>query len=123
MEQFNLQKYLENPQKKIVTRNGLPARIICTNRESADRPIVSLVYRNGVEEPLAHDVNGRYSFDDTVENPFDLFFAPSNKSVWVFLYKSGVSQIISFACKDKSYAEQKMKELDGFGLTEISWEE
>ena len=43
MEQFNLEKYLENPNQKIVTRDGRSVRIICTNRKSENCPIVTLI--------------------------------------------------------------------------------
>ena len=43
MEQFKLEKYLENPNQKIVTRDGRSVRIICTNRKSENCPIVTLI--------------------------------------------------------------------------------
>ena len=43
MKQFNLEEYLKNPSKKIVTRDGSPVRIICTDRKDLDAPIVALV--------------------------------------------------------------------------------
>ena len=32
MKQFSIEEYLKNPDRKVVTRNGLPVRIICTDR-------------------------------------------------------------------------------------------
>lgn len=32
MKQFSLEKYLANPERKIVTREGKKVRIICTDR-------------------------------------------------------------------------------------------
>ena len=43
MKAFNLQAYLENPQRKIVTRNGDKIRIICTDKKSTGYPIVALL--------------------------------------------------------------------------------
>ena len=34
MKKFNLKEYLKNPSVKIVTRDGKPARIICTNKQN-----------------------------------------------------------------------------------------
>ena len=31
MEQFSIEKYLANPERKVVTRNRKNVRIICTN--------------------------------------------------------------------------------------------
>ena len=40
MEQFSLEKYLANPSRKVVTRDGRNARIICTDRKDLDFPIM-----------------------------------------------------------------------------------
>ena len=33
MKQFNLKEYLENPKEEVVTREGDPVRIICTDKK------------------------------------------------------------------------------------------
>ena len=38
--QFNLEEYLANPNRKVMTRNGDPVRIICTDRKDLDFPIM-----------------------------------------------------------------------------------
>ena len=43
MEEFSLGKYLKNPNRKIVTRDGKSVRIVCTDRECMDFPVVALV--------------------------------------------------------------------------------
>lgn len=40
MKEFSLEEHLKNPEKKIVTRNGRKARIICTDRDSFDGDII-----------------------------------------------------------------------------------
>lgn len=42
MKPFNLEEYLANPSRKVVTRNGRDVRIICTDRKG-DCPIVALI--------------------------------------------------------------------------------
>ena len=42
MKQFNLTEYLENPELKVVTRDGHPARIVCTDAKGR-YPVVALV--------------------------------------------------------------------------------
>jgi hypothetical protein len=78
MEQFNLEKYLENPNRKVVTRRGNPVRIICWDREHGedDLPIVCLEKSNGGEFLLTCKSNGRDGIFDT---PYDLFFADEEK--------------------------------------------
>lgn len=42
MKPFNLEKYLANPNKKLVTRDGRNARIVCTDAKGT-YPILALV--------------------------------------------------------------------------------
>ena len=42
MKQFNLEEYLQNPSRKVVTRNGSKVRTICTDKKG-DSPIVALI--------------------------------------------------------------------------------
>ena len=46
MKQFNLEEYLKNPSKKVVTGDGRNVRIICTDSKIRNYPIIALV-----EEP------------------------------------------------------------------------
>ena len=87
MKQFTLKEYLENPSRQVVTRNGLPVRIICTDAKDTF-PIIGLVkgycgteYANRFKENGEHTDN--YSH---IKSPFDLFFAPVKKEGWVNLY-------------------------------------
>ena len=43
MKQFNLQEYLANPSRQVVTRDGRPVRIICTDSDAEGGPIVAIV--------------------------------------------------------------------------------
>lgn len=74
MEQFSLEKYLENPSRKIVTRRGNPVRIICTDRKHGEDelPVVFLEQCHNGEFLLACRKDGR---SDTYDTPYDLFFA------------------------------------------------
>ena len=91
MKQFNLEEYLINPNKKVITRDGRSARIICTDAKG-NFPIIVLVETySGAETVLRLKENGRF-YNDT-ENSSDLFFAPIKKSGWINLYK--MNSIIS----------------------------
>lgn len=37
MEQFSLEKYLKNPNRKIVTRGGKSVRIVCADRKECEK--------------------------------------------------------------------------------------
>ena len=43
MKQFNLDEYLQNPSRPVVTRDGRPVRIICTDANREETPVVALV--------------------------------------------------------------------------------
>ena len=87
MKQFNLEEYLKNPSRKVVTRDGSKVRILCTDKKG-DCPIVALVTRcDGVdEETVTYTKNGKF-FKDTSYN-CDLFFAPEKHEGWVNVCKS-----------------------------------
>jgi hypothetical protein len=46
MKQFNLEEYLANPSRKVVTREGRSARIICTDAKEG-YPVVALITLEG----------------------------------------------------------------------------
>ena len=86
MKQFNLEEYLRDPNKKVVTRDGRNARIICTDRQGGDRPILILCFESdGIERCFSCLPNGRRYVD--IDSCMDLFFAPEKKSGWINLYK------------------------------------
>jgi hypothetical protein len=125
MEQFSLEKYLENPNRKVVTRDGRSARIICTNRLDENYPVIALVNNEDSEGCCCYTTFGKLYAYKNRDCEFDLFFAPEKKSAWINLYK--MNSIISpgpraydtkeeaeSAAGDKSYYISTIK---------IEWEE
>ena len=88
MEQFSLEKYLANPSRKVVTRDGRRARIICTDRKSS-YPIVALVenYDSNNENVYSYRENGLYSLTSISEQNH-LFFAPEKHEGGINIYRS-----------------------------------
>ena len=88
MKQFNLEEYLANP-RKVITRDGRKARIICTDAKN-DYPIVALIEMpNGREgHPFVYKKDGTCIIGEKLS--CDLFFAPEKHERWVNLYKSGL---------------------------------
>lgn len=85
MKRFNLDEYLKNPNRKIITRDGRNVRIVCTDRMDDDYPVVALVRGEVSEELLSYTEDGvlwKNQDDDS-----DLFFAPIKKEGWVNLFK------------------------------------
>lgn len=127
MKKFNLDEYLKNTQKKVITREGLPVRIICTdkmcdNRES-QKPIMALVNFGDREVVYPYTSDG---ISSPLLPKFDLFFAREKKEGWVNIYTNdcGVAysgQIIHGVYED---AETTGRSLKGYLTTsKIEWEE
>lgn len=86
MKQFNLEEYLKNPDREVVTRDGHKVRIICTDRKNHDSsPIIALVETDEDNEKVrSYKIDGKWSIDGLV-NSFDLFFAPTKHEGWINL--------------------------------------
>ena len=87
MEQFSLDKYFANPQRKIVTRDGRQARIICTDVDSENAPIVALIKDRytGHERALFFTKYGKY-YATLQDSNADLFFAPTKHTDYINIY-------------------------------------
>ena len=127
MKQFNLSEYLENPSRKIVTRNGRPVRIVCFNANVIDDgntyPIVALVKKeNNSDDLVSFTNNGVYLVGE--EDEFDLFFEPTQKEGWTNVYRNSNNQIVTdtvFETKDEALSR---KSIHGYVDTIlIKWEE
>ena len=87
MEQFSLEKYLKNPNRKVVTRDGRSARIICTNRLGDNYPVLALVNNECAEQCCSYTTFGKFDGNKNRDCDLDLFFTPEKKSAWINLYK------------------------------------
>ena len=84
MKQFNLEEYLKNPSKKIVTRDGRDVRIICTDFDNPDFPVVAEI--KGHKWPISFATNGMAIKERQLCS--DLFFAPEKHEGWINIYKN-----------------------------------
>ena len=91
MKQFNLDEYLKNPSRKVVTRNGRNVTIHCTNFNSC-QPIIAQIEGHNFSYSFTKD--GKYCIDDR-NLPYDLFFAPEKHEGWINLYKHKDDKLIS----------------------------
>ena len=85
MKPFNLDEYLKNPDRHIVTRNGIDAKIICTDGSIKTYPIFALIQNGEGKDVLSFTNEGMNT--EGYESSFDLFFAPEKKEGWVNLFK------------------------------------
>lgn len=90
MTQFNLEEWLKDKSRKVVTRDGNPVRIICWDRYSSDddRCIVGLVDNGVREDTMYFDKLGHYSTYS--EGFYDLFFADKEEELTEFEKQLGV---------------------------------
>ena len=82
MKQFNLEEYLKNPSRKIVTRDGRNVTIHCTNCRGIF-PIIAEI--EGMKFSIEFTNEGKYNYVES--SIYDLFFAPERHEGWVNLYK------------------------------------
>lgn len=126
MEQFSLEKYLANPSRKVVTRDGCPVRILCTDKKSYNEQIVGLIMgNNGMEFISTWTQQGKSFFNS--DTPNDLFFAPEKHEGWVNLYKyanKDCAYYLGSINNSKAEAEDKRDTSDKCIATiRIEWEE
>ena len=140
MKPFNLKTYLENPSRKIVTRDGYPVRIICTDANILYKdftneynlyPIVALVKKHlkdcnkDRDEVLSYTNDGLERAGKISGN--DLFFETVKVSGWVNIYTSKFmtgQTITGSICKTKDEALSIAAGKDNYLDTiYIEWEE
>ena len=125
MKQFNLDEYLANPTKKLITRDGRNVRIICTDAKTY-YPIIALAENTDgtTEQCLSFIKNGKY-FDNrsSVE---DLFFAPEKHEGWLNLFKDTLGIIYGgcvYTSKDEAKEEHPTDRESHVATIKIEWEE
>ncbi len=95
MKQFNVEDYVQNPNRKVGTRDGHSVRIICTDRIS-DYPVVALISGEYSEDLISYTNDGKVYTN--LEDDYDLFFAPESKTKkvgWMNVCKYGDDQHFS----------------------------
>ena len=97
MEQFSLEKYLENPSRKVCTRDGNIAEIIYTNGKGRFPVIVIDPYEEETE-PWQVTENGKL-FCNGDDDPLDLFFADEEEEPQ--------SIEITFGAKDSEFVRDE----------------
>ena len=122
MKQFNLEEYLKNPSKKIVTRDGRSARIICTNYTKAQHIIAQI---EGNDYSTSYHKDG--IFINGFESNCDLFFAPEKYEGWLNVYRHTDTGEVTFGAILHTSREkaEKIGRADGYyaATAKVEWEE
>ena len=88
MKQFNLQEYLANPNRQVVTRDGKKVRIICTDRTGLNaKPIVALITLPNGDENIKSFWEDGIETRGVEEDRNDLFFVPTKHEGWIIINK------------------------------------
>ena len=118
MKPFNLEEYLKNPSKKVVTRAGIDVRIICTDFGNPNYPVIGEI--KGCLWPCGFPTNGLLK--KGAEHPCDLFFAPEKHEGYVNIYKNQMTG--SMYCDCNIYASKEDAEKQhSIAIAKIEWEE
>lgn len=140
MKPFNLKEYLENPFRKVITRDGRPVRIISTNAklfspgpDCTIYPVVALIKASSTnrgKRPTNEEILLCYSTNGNViegrNDRSDLFFETVKVSGWVNIYTSKISgeATTGSICKTKEEALSLIDGRDNYLDTIfIEWEE
>lgn len=86
MKPFNLEEYLKNPSRKVVTRDGRNVKIHCTNYRG-NFPIIAEI--EGLDYSTGFTDDGVHMYWNCIkETDYDLFFAPEKHEGWLNIYRS-----------------------------------
>ena len=125
MKKFNLQEFQKDPSRKVVTRDGRPVRIICTDAKGK-YPVIGLALNKEAEVPENYTENGDYLTNDRCED--DIFFADEKKDGWVNIYKMPDIDQLEASCIFETKEEAEFYRGDDpnpnyVATTQITWEE
>lgn len=125
MKQFSLNEYLSNPSRKVVTRDGHPVRIICTDAKT-EHPIIALLEESGKEYIQTYTPDGKaYKYNGKCQNA-DLFFAPEKKEGWVSLYRNVRGNLVfglPYCTKEEAIDELYDDTDTRIDTIKVEWEE
>ena len=125
LKPFNLEEYLKNPSRKVVSRDGRSVKIICTDRKNLNYPIVALVENKLTEgeSVVCYTKEGKL-FNDVLVDA-DLVFAPKKKEGWINLYRGNLDWTCAGSVHtSKDEAEKHIDDREHYITTiKIEWEE
>ena len=124
MKPFNLEEYLTNPSRKVVTRDGKPAKILYTDARG-EYPVIALIehYQETLDVTFSFTKDGKWCTDGTNSNK-DLFFASEKHEGWINLYKSGINWSLGASIWQTEEEAKKWVGAADYATTiKIEWEE
>ena len=124
-KQFDLQEYLKNPNRKVITREGKSVRIVCTDMIGTSYPVLAICRVDPTHDcDYSYTINGKHNLG--VDSRLDLFFVPEKKEGWANLYGLSEGTYLGRVYSSKEVAEAMSKNcgLHPYIATiKIEWEE
>jgi hypothetical protein len=105
MEQFNLEKWLQDKSRKICTRDGRIVRIICWDLKCNTPIIAAIQWSQEREDSYCYDTAGRCANN---VGELDLFFADEKDELTEF--ETRIYNIINFSDPDNRPSIKEVKE-------------
>ena len=126
MKAFSLEEYLKNPSRKVVTKDGRKVRILCTDFNNPDFPVICGVESSTNEQLYSFTRDGSYFIGES--SPCDLFFAPEKHEGWLNIYRSDECGFYMrgkspYKSKEKADKVAKANPKTFFTTVKIEWEE
>lgn len=124
MKPFNIKEHLEHPDWEVVTREGRPVRILCTDLDDNDYPVAAVVGNFHIYKYTADGL-----FNAGRETKYDLFFAIEKYEGWVIIFKRPLLagfEIWPGIYADRERAERVCEANPGMiecSIVRIEWEE
>lgn len=124
MKQFSLKEHLEHPDWKVVTREGEPVRILCTDLDDDDYPVAAAIRNRDTDKFTA---DGLFQVGKVTK--YDLFFASKKHEGWVIIFKrplsAGSFEIWPGIYADRGKAERICEANQGIecSIVKIEWKE
>ena len=119
MKPFSIKEHLEHPDWKVVTREGEPVRILCTDLDDNDYPVAAATKNYHVDKYTAGGL-----FHAVNETKNDLFFAPKKHEGWINVYHNTVYNKAFGSRIYDSYKEAKSHANNAtLATVKIEWEE
>ena len=85
MKQFNLEEYLKNPSRKVITRDGRKVKILCTNYYLSNQCVIAEI--EDIDRSFSFNQYGQ-QYGNTEDSPLNLFFASEKNEGWLNIYRS-----------------------------------
>ena len=123
MKQFNLEEYLKNPSRKLVTGDGRKVtRVLCTDARGPF-PVVVLVERFDRRSDVAHSYTSDGHYYEKGEHPADLFFTPEKREGWINLYKDAEGNYVTSQVYERKESAEASSCRTCIATVKIEWDE